>query len=53
MIGKPISVGPAATEITPQQIEALHETFVKEMQRLFDRTKVKYPEYAEAKLEVY
>jgi hypothetical protein len=39
--------------ITQKDIDDLHATFVAEMQRLFDRTKGKYPEHAQKTLEIY
>jgi 2-acylglycerol O-acyltransferase 2 len=52
-IGKPIEVKAVPKEkITQKEIDELHELFVKEMRRLFDRTKVKYPEHASKQLEI-
>ena len=41
-----------SSEIAEKDIDELHGAFVSEMQRLFDRTKVKYPEHREATLQI-
>jgi len=51
-IGKPIPVPKTPkADITPQALDALHLTFVTEMQRLFERTKAKHG-LGSAKLEI-
>ena len=52
-IGKPIKVTKFEKDkITNKDIDALHETFMKEMIRLFDRTKAKHGVDAKTKLEI-
>jgi len=52
-IGKPIKVTKFEKgKITNKDIDALHETFMKEMIRLFDRTKAKHGVDAKTKLEI-
>lgn len=53
-IGKPIKVVKKdAKLISIEDIDKLHETFVNEIKRLFDRTKVKYPEYSKSELIIH
>jgi hypothetical protein len=40
-IGKPIEVAKVIGEPSAEQIDELHGLFIKEMQRLFERTKAK------------
>jgi hypothetical protein len=50
-VGKPIPVSKVNKEdITPEMVDALHAQFLLEMTRLFDRTKGKHPEHANATL---
>jgi hypothetical protein len=52
-MGKPISVKKVAKEdITPQLVDELHEVFIKEMLRLFERTKKKHGVKKSIKLEI-
>lgn len=52
-IGKPIPVKQMPVDkITDKDIDALHNTFVKEMERLFERTKAKHGVDAKTKLQI-
>jgi len=50
-IGKPIKVQKTENP-TPEQVDELHSAFIKELQRLFDRTKAGNG-YPDAKLEIF
>lgn len=52
--GKPLVVSKhvSTEEISQEQIDEIHAEFVKEMKRLFDRTKTKYPQYQDSQLEI-
>lgn len=53
-IGSPIVVqAKPSSEITDQDIHELHEKFMHAMKELFDRSKVKYPAYKDAQLELH
>jgi hypothetical protein len=43
----------ANDEITSKMIDEIHSKYVEEMERLFNRTKAKFPEYKDAVLEIY
>lgn len=52
-IGAPIPVAAKnSADISDSDIEQLHAVFMKATKDMFDSTKVKYPEYAKAKLEI-
>lgn len=52
-VGKPITVDKKAKhEITTEDIESLHDTFCKEIQRLFESKKGKYGVAADVKLRI-
>lgn len=51
-IGKPIAVA-RKDSISDKDINELHDVFVDEMKRLFDRSKSKWKEFENCQLEVY
>ena len=53
-MGKPLKVGKIDVEaITSDEIDTLHNQFIQELQRLYNRTKIKYPEYSSSELEIF
>lgn len=53
-MGKPMKVEKIDVEaITSDEIDTLHNQFIQELQRLYNRTKIKYPEYSSSELEIF
>lgn len=53
-MGKPMKVDKIPLEsISSEKVDPLHTQFIQELERLYNRTKVKYPEYATSELEIF